>query len=58
MVLSIGLVSILFFLFLINNWWIEHATNTLLVESCLLIINLITLGLLIDSFIRMRNYEA
>jgi hypothetical protein len=47
------------FIFFLKNWWKhweEYKTD--LLTNLLVIPNIITLGLLIDAFIRMRKYEA
>ena len=59
MVLGIIFIGIMEFIFFVKNGWIyweEYITD--LVTNLLVIPNIITLGLLIDAFIRMRNYEA
>ena len=59
MVLGIIFIGIMEFIFFVKNGWIYWKKYTTdLVTNLLVIPNIITLGLLIDAFIRMRNYEA
>ena len=60
MILGIIFIGIMEFIFFIKNWWKDwqNYKTDLYLNLLIIIPNIITLGLLIDAFIRMRNYEA